>query len=390
MDEIRIGLAGLGHRGLHWLRTLDRMDGYRVTAICDWIEPLHATARDAMQDASDVTSFADYDEMIQSDVIDAVALCVRRLDQGALAAKTLRAGKHVSAEVPAAHTIDDCWDIVTAVEQTGNIYQLSEQTRYWGFIDDWRRLVSSGELGRITYCEGQYIGYYGTSQFFQDFKNRGDQYAIEELDDHPEAEPTVLHAMPPIHYLPHELSPMLKVLDDRVVRVVGMGTRSPSYSHPEIAQPDIQVALMKTAKDTVLRMAVGFTQPGPHDDHHWYNLLGTRGRAEWRRSPNDQGKLWSLDRDSDQMVNMDWSMARRDAPEEAAGSGHGDADYYVHATFRDALLHGKALPFDVYAAMDTAAPAILAADSIDGDSVPFDVPDFRPGPQRQPGCRPAE
>ena len=32
MSEIRIGLFGLGHRGMHWLRLLQRIPGYRITA----------------------------------------------------------------------------------------------------------------------------------------------------------------------------------------------------------------------------------------------------------------------------------------------------------------------------------------------------------------------
>lgn len=34
MEPIKIGLAGLGHRGLHWLRHLQEIEGYRVTALC--------------------------------------------------------------------------------------------------------------------------------------------------------------------------------------------------------------------------------------------------------------------------------------------------------------------------------------------------------------------
>ena len=84
----------------------------------------------------------------------------------ALAARALEAGKHVNSEVPAAHTMEDCWRIVTQAERTGLVYQLAEQTRYWGFVDTWRDLVARGRLGRVTFCEGQYIGYYGTRQFF--------------------------------------------------------------------------------------------------------------------------------------------------------------------------------------------------------------------------------
>ena len=44
MDEIRIGVAGLGHRGLHWIRLLQSVPGYRITAIYDWIGPLQERA----------------------------------------------------------------------------------------------------------------------------------------------------------------------------------------------------------------------------------------------------------------------------------------------------------------------------------------------------------
>ena len=40
MDEIRIEIAGLGHSGLHWIRLLQKVPGYRITAIYDWVEPV--------------------------------------------------------------------------------------------------------------------------------------------------------------------------------------------------------------------------------------------------------------------------------------------------------------------------------------------------------------
>ncbi len=195
--------------------------------------------------------------------------------------------------------------------------------------------------------------------------------------------------MPPIHYLPHELSPMLKVLDDRVVQVVAMGTEPPSRSHPRISQPDMQVALMKTAKSTLMRLAVSFTHHEPKGDHHWHQFLGTRGRVEWRRTPQEKPKMWLDGMQTHGMSEMDWQFARTDAPPEAVASGHGDADYYVHKAFRDALLDGKPLEIDVYSAVETAAPAVLAADSIDRGSQPMAVPDFRPGPDRNHGQAPA-
>jgi predicted dehydrogenase len=320
--------------------------------------------------------------------VDAVALTVRCKEQGALAAQALEAGKHVHAEVPAAHTIGDCWRIVLAAEHSGRVYQLAEQTRYWGFVEAWHGMVSRDELGQITLCEGQYFHYLPDTKF-QD-PATGKFYGPHQITAHPEARPTWSHLMPPIHYLPHELSPMLKVLDDRVVQVTGMGTRVPSYAHPEIAQADMQMALMKTEKDAILRMAKSSAQPHPHGNWHWYAVYGTKGRVEWKRANRDRPKLWLADAHMHDLADVDWRYERTDAPAEARGSGHGDADYYVHAAFRDAVLGRRPLEFDVYRAMDTAAPAILAADSIDRGSVPLTVPDFRPGPRRAAGQAPKE
>ena len=389
-SAIPIGVAGLGHRGLHWVHQLLRVPGYRITAVYDWITPLHEKALALIPYRDDVKTFIDWDDFLVYTGMDAVALCVRQMDQGKLAADALTAGKHVSAEVPAAHTIEDCWRIVLAAERTGKLYHLGEQTRYMGYIDAWRNIVASGRLGKVVLCEGQYIGYYGTRQFFQDFKT-GRQFTVDELPDHPEAKRTMLQVMQPIEYLPHELSPMLKVLDDRVTEVTAMSTREQSYSHPEINQADMQMALMKTEKDTILRMATSFMlHEPPRSDHHWYNLMGTRGRMQWRRHPGELPLMWIADSQMHSYAEIDWRMERVNAPDGAKGSGHGDSDYYVHAHFRDAVLGESKPDIDVYQAIDTAAPAILASTSIKQGSAPQRVPDFRPGPNREVGEAPAD
>lgn len=169
-----------------------------------------------------------------------------------------------------------------------------------------------------------------------------------------------------------------------------MSTGSPSYAHPEISQPDMQMALMKTEKDAILRLAKSSAQPHPHRNYHWYQVLGTAGRVEWKRADREQPKLWLANAEMHDLADVDWRYERVDAPPEARGSGHGDADYYVHAAFRDAVLHGRPAELDVYGAMDTAAPAILAADSIAQGSVPLAVPDFRPGPAHRKGEAPLD
>ena len=137
--------------------------------------------------------------------------------------------------------------------------------------------------------------------------------------------------MPPIHYLPHELSPMLKVLDDRVTQVVAMSTRPQSYAHPQIQTADMQMALMKTEKDAIMRMGASFSQPHPEANYHWYHIQGTGGQIEWKRAERDRPRMWLADAHMHVLAEVDWRYERTDAPHEARGSGHGDADYYVQA-----------------------------------------------------------
>lgn len=384
MDDIRIALVGLGGRGVGtWIPLLQTIPGFRIAALCDPIAALHERALARLDEPSTVRAYTSYADVLADPEVDAVALTVRCAEQGALAADALEAGKHVHAEVPAAHTIADCWRIALSVERTGLVYALAEQTRYWGFVEAWREIVASGQLGRVTMCEGQYFHYLPDDKFRD--PHTGRHLGPDEVDAFPAAVPSWSQLMPPIHYLPHELSPMLKVLDDRVVRVVGMGTRNPSYAHPVLKQADLQVALMQTEKDAVLRMATSFAQPHPEGNWHWYAVIGTGGRLEWKRANRDRPKLWLASWQLHDLAEVDWRYERTDAPTEARGSGHGDADYYAHVAFRDAVRGDRPLELDVYGALDTAAPAILAADSIDRGSVPLDVPDFRPGPHRHAG-----
>jgi predicted dehydrogenase len=387
MDEIRIAVVGLGTRGaFNWIPLMQRVGGYRIVAVCDPVEAVHERALGRITDPEGVKAYTNYEDVLADKDVDAIGLTVRCQDQGAMAAQGLEAGKHVNMEVPGAHTLEDCWKIVAAQEKSGLVYQLAEQCRYAGYIEAWKRMVSDGELGKITLVEGQYFHYYVTKAYVD--PKTGGLYGPEDIKNHPEAEPGWMYHMPPIHYLPHDLGPMLKVLDDRVTEVVGMSTDSPSAAHPELKSPDMQVALMKTEKGAIVRMAASFAQPHPHVNNHWQQVIGTKGSVEWNRTMRDRPKMWIHGAQMHDKAEVDWRHQRTDAPAGASGSGHADMDYYVHAAFRDAVLGKRPLDYDVYKAMETTAPAVLAGDSIEQDGKKLRVPDFRPGAGRAKGEMP--
>lgn len=389
---LRTGVVGLGHRSVgNVLPKVMGFEEYELAAVCDLRDRVVETVcqRTRAEHGVEVNGYTSFGDMLSREQLDAVIVQVDPDKQVPLACQAMDAGCHVMMEVPAAYTIEDCWRLVVTVERTGRVFLLMEQLRYSGYIQAWRRLVQDGVIGRPLFAEGEYFDD-KPDAFYQDAAGRF--YTPRQAEETPDATPTWRHLAPTITYLPHELSPILHALDDRVVRVTGMSTRNRSYNYDSVERADMQVALMHTERDTILRMAVAHTVPGIRRGDlvtHWHHIKGTRGAVEWRRGDQEQCKLWVADWQLAQPLDVPWGTARIDGPPAAAASGHGGLDYYPFAVFADAALREVPVHFDVYQAVGTAAPAILAAQSAAGGSMPMDVPDFRPDAGRPAGQPPA-
>ncbi len=270
---IRFGVVGLGHRSVgNVIRKSLRYDDYDLVAVCDLRPELVERVKADLERDHElkVRGYTDFDEMLKQEELDAVAVQIDPDKQAPLACRAMEAGLHVMCEVPSAGTMEDCWRLVVTAERTGKVYLLMEQVRFWGFLRAWHEIVQAGVIGRPVYVEGEYIGYYGTHQFFQDTAGRF--YNAEQAKRNPDAKPTWRMKMQTIFQLAHTLSPLLYVMDDRVDRVVGMSTRQQSYRHPEVMKADIQLALMHTEKDAVMKVGKGATTPvitRGETHHHW-------------------------------------------------------------------------------------------------------------------------
>lgn len=390
MKEVRVGIIGL-RRGCVFIRSGKRVKGHRIVALCDRFENCRKAASNLLEDP-EVKCYADHRKMLKEADLDAVVIAVAPEDNVNLVCEALEAGKHVLCEVPLAYTLKDCWRVVLAVEKSGLKFEMAEQVRYAAYIQAWRTMIREGTLGKIVFAEGQYLHGMHASRFWRD-KATGQAIMPEDAQNNPRAEKTrQWNLTHPILYLPHELSPLLHMLDDRVVKVTCMSTRRQSYVHEWFPVPDIEVALMHTAKDTILRVACGFTihtiQKESTCQYHWYHLLGTKGTVETNRANCDKMKLWLANSKMKDPAELMWAYTAGEVPEAALTSGHGGGDYFPYATFIESILKDTPSPMDVYTAAESAAPAIIAAQSAEADSRPLSVPDFRPGPDRPSGHPP--
>ena len=308
-----------------------------------------------------------------------------------MAAQALEAGKHVNSEVPVAFNMKDCWRIVVAQERTGLTYLLGDQARHAGHFQAWRDVVQGGQLGRVVYCEGEYIGYPWHTQVpsgLDDGRVRADRRAAEQpqrpadvvppdgadLLPAPRAEPAPDGARRPCdprHRHEHEEAELCPPGDrPRRPAACAHEDREGRRSENGLRLHPAPAAACGSTTTTRSWGRAACCRPAAR--------AGTRPRCGW---PTATCTTWP---------DVDWRYERTDAPAEAVSSGHRGADYYVQVAFRDALLGRQPLDFDVYQAMDTAAPAILAVESIRNGNAPYDVPDFRPSASRPAGAMPAK
>lgn len=388
--NVRWGIIGLGNRG----RYLSHICHYavprsRVVAVCDRISPLLTSAVEYLGD-HEIKMYTDHKEMLKHAKIDAVCVFVAPEHNPDIVCDCLEAGKHVLCEVPLSLTIEGCWRIVTTVEKTGLKFQMAEQTRYAAYVKNWKHMVENNILGKILYCEGQYLHGMGPDRFWIN-PQTGERITIEEAKKTkiPLQKARFWNLRHPIYYLPHELSPLLHILDDRVVKVIGMATKNPGYRYDWFPQSDIEIALMHTEKDTVLRLMAGFTIETLSGSEHCNRMIGTGGWVEQPRTKSGKGKLWLAERYMSDAADISWEYSNYwETPALASQTGHGGLDYYPIADIVKSILFDKPTAMDVYKAADTAAPAILAGLSIENGNKPVDVPDFRPSEKRLMGRLP--
>ena len=406
-------MIGCGRRAPAYPRTCKAVKGCRIVALCDRIAPRVKKIKALCNDDA-ILEYTDHRKMLADGGFDAVIVCTEPEYQAQLSCEVMETGKDVFSEVPVAYSLEDCWKLVVTAERTGRTYYLGEQMRHTPLMRYWQGIVRYGSLGSILFTEGHYIHGVAADRFWLN-PETGNLLTWEQALKVPNKVKTRLWTIPhPILYGVHEMSPLLKVLDDRVVRVSCFSTGSPNKRLKEVPFPcqdeeypipDMEVSLMHTAKGTIMRQAMSSSVK--ISENHWYHLLGTKGEVETRRGPDETGYSYFhpvpvlMEGVNVARTKVPWFYSQGRPPEviqgvnddelsaEALASGHGGTDYFPVADFIRSLRDGTPPDIDVYQAVDTAAPCILAAKSCMESGACLSVPDFRPGKDRKKGEMPS-
>ena len=356
--KIRVGVIGVG-RGQSFAGGANDLVGMELVAICDtWKERLRQVGK-----KYGVATYTDYDKFLEHD-LDAVILANYFHEHAPFAIKALNAGKHVMSETSCNATLAEGVALCRAVEKSGCTYMLAENYPYTAFNMEMRRLYRTGEIGDVTYAEGEY--------------------------NHPMApdarmsiSPGMNHWrnwLPSTYYCTHALAPLVFITGPMPVKVNGLSIACRDVDAATVRRADPgSVILCRMDNGAVFRI-FGLMLPG---HSNWYRVHGSKGAMEIARGPgyfgSGQIRVWHEEWDRPEGVPLERSYVP-DWPEHgdlARRAGHGGGDFWTNFEFANAIRSGKPPFLDVYRGVAMSSVGILAWKSALVEGAPFEVPDFR-------------
>jgi predicted dehydrogenase len=166
MDEVRIGIIGIGGMGSNHARKIHAGDGgrTRLTAVCDTDPKRLEWAADAL---GDVKRFARPEELLDSGEIDAVLIATPHYDHPPIARAAFQRGLHVLTEKPAGVYTKQVREMNEVAEASGKVFAIMFQQRTQAAHRKLKQLIDDGQLGEVKRIVWIITAWYRT-QFYYD------------------------------------------------------------------------------------------------------------------------------------------------------------------------------------------------------------------------------
>lgn len=393
VKTIRLGFIGVGGRGTYLLTLALGFDGVEVSAICDIDSSrldqaigLVERAR-GKRPAGFSAGPTDYRRLLARDDVDAVIVATPMQLHGVMSVDALRVRKHVLSEVAAAMTLDECWALVRAAEESGRLYMMSENCCYYRQNLMVLQMVKAGLFGDMTYAECGYVHDCRALAFKPDgsLTWRG-ELARDSIGN---------------HYPTHALGPVCQWLGinrgDRLVSLIASTSAQKGSAHYvaknfgsdhpaakiKFAVGDTTTTLIRTAKGAVIDLRYDTHSARPHPSTTYYTLQGETasykddGTAQqvWIEGKSQSYAWEPLANYAATYEHPLWKRSQA----QASQTGHGGADYFVVAEFLEAIRTGRPAPVDACDAAAWSCIIPLSAASIRAGGAPQEIPDFTRG-----------
>lgn len=393
IKQVNVAMLGLGKRGTAQASFVNALfaEKAKINAICDIREERIAPTLDKLKAAGQnpaiYTKGNDgWKEMCKRDDVDLVIICTPWDLHVPMATYAMQQGKHVAVEVPAAMTLQGCWDLVNTAEQMQVNCMMLENVCY-GEEELWvLNMVRNGVFGTLTYGEAAYI-HNLREDLFKDEHYYNDWRIRYHLKQDGNLYPT------------HGLGPVAQYMGinrgDKFDHLVSMSSMQASlseysqevesgnefYNRNDFVHGDMNNTLVKTSMGRTILIQHDVVTPRPYSRIN--AIAGTKAYHEGyptRLSIVDQGHEWldeaAMKEYQEKYRHPIWDMLKDDI---AKNGGHGGMDFVQMYRLIDCLNNGWPLDMDIYDAASWSSIVELSRISTELGSVPVKCPDFTRG-----------
>ncbi|MBT3848084.1 MAG: Gfo/Idh/MocA family oxidoreductase [Candidatus Marinimicrobia bacterium] len=402
--RIKMGFMGTGMRGQWVLMLAAKYPEVDIPAICDIDDGMIESALKILKNAGKPeprvykNGDEDFLNMVKNEDLDGVYIATPWEWHHPMAIAAMKNGIHVGTEVPAALTVDDCWDLVNVSERTGKHCMIMENVCYRRDVMAVLNMVQQGMFGELLHCQGGYqhdlrhvkfndgINPYGGGvEFGEKGFSEAKWRTQHSVDRNGDLYPT--HGLGPV-------SPMLGInRGNRMVHLTSTATQSrglhkyivdqggPDHPNADVKFKcgDIVTTVIKCENGQTIMLSHDTNSPRPYSLN--FRVQGTKGI--WQKDAQSM-YIEGISPESHRWESEDSYLEKYDHPlwkkfeNEASGSGHGGMDFFILRAFIETL-KGADPVIDVYDAVSMSVICPLSEKSIRLGSAAVKTPDFTRG-----------
>tara|TARA_Y100000739_G_scaffold137289_1_gene118278 strand:- start:2309 stop:3664 length:1356 start_codon:yes stop_codon:yes gene_type:complete len=404
-NKLQVGIIGTGLRG-QWMTKLllDRSD-VDIPVICDIDEKMIDMVLNVFEKQGRPKPKIyrdgpeDFRNMVSNEDLDGVYIATPWEWHHPMAMAAMENGCNVGTEVPAALTINECWDLVNTSEKSGKLCMIMENVNYRRDIMAVLNMVRKDLFGELLHCQGGYQhdlrhvkfndgkgAYGGGVEFGEKGFSEARWRTQHSVDKNADLYPT--HGLGPI-------SPMLKInRGNRMLHLTSTATQSRGLheyivknggeDHPNakinFKLGDVVTTVIKCANGQTIMLSHDTNSPRPYSLN--FRVQGTKGiwmkdnKSIYIEGRSPESHRW--EKDEPYLKEYDHPLWKR-FEQQAAGSGHGGMDFFIVRAFVEALKDDQSPVIDVYDAVSMSVIVPLSEKSIKSNSASIQIPDFTRG-----------
>lgn len=396
MDTIGIGFIGLGNRGPTHLRNATLFEGVEIKGLCDIRPEKVAEAKEMLKETPHnpdiyTGSVNAWQKMCDRDDIDLVFIATPWDWHTPMAVYAMEQGKHAAIEVPAATTLEECWQLVETSERTRKHCMMLENCCYGFFELLTLNMARQGFFGEIVHGEGAYIhdllglnfskeGYWKMWRLRENIGRNGNLYPTHGLG--PVCQIMDINRGDQMDYLTSMSSDdflMAKTANELAAK----DNFFAPYARKEY-RGNMNTTTIRTKKGRTIMVQHDVTSPRVYSRIHL--ISGTKGTARKYPSPKriaTSHRGWLPEEEFKAMQKKyEPEIVKKMGKMAKKVGGHGGMDFLLDWRLIDCVRNGLPLDMDVYDAALWSSISPLSEWSVSNRSDSVDVPDFTAGAWR--------